>query len=130
MNVEIDFDVFKELTRRRISEGVTYNDVLRELLKLSPQKKPVALADAASAQGGWTAKGVLFPEGTRFRATHKGQTHYGEVEAGALVVDNKRFESASSAAVGITGNPVNGWTFWECLMPGMSSWQMIKFLRK
>ncbi|MCK4815154.1 DUF4357 domain-containing protein, partial [bacterium] len=56
--------------------------------------------------------------------------YYGKVEPGALVVDNTSFNSPSAAAVKITGNPVNGWTFWECRMPGESSWRMIKSLRK
>ena len=30
--IEIDFDVFKEITARRKNEGITPNDVLRELL--------------------------------------------------------------------------------------------------
>lgn len=38
MTIDIDFDVFKELTRRRSSEEVTYNDVIRELLGLGVKK--------------------------------------------------------------------------------------------
>ena len=30
--IDVDFEVFKELTVRRASESVTYNDVIRELL--------------------------------------------------------------------------------------------------
>jgi hypothetical protein len=30
--IGVDFEVFKELTARRASESVTYNDVIRELL--------------------------------------------------------------------------------------------------
>ena len=36
--IEIDFDVFKELTIRRTTESVTYNDVLLELLGLDRSK--------------------------------------------------------------------------------------------
>ena len=130
MNIEIDFDVFKALTLRRTTENVSYNDVLRELLGLSPQKRPVSSDEQVFAQGDWVTKGVRFPNGTEFRATYRGQTYYGKVESGGLVVDNRRFYSPSAAAVKITGNPVNGWIFWECRMPGKSSWQMIKSLRK
>ena len=128
-NIEIDFDVFKALTLRRSTEDISYNDVLRELLGLSTQKSPVP-SEQVSGHGDWVTKGVRFPSGTEFRTTYKGQTYYGKVESGGLVVDNKRFHSPSAAAVKITGNSVNGWTFWECRMPGKSSWQMIKFLRK
>lgn len=128
--IEIDFDVYKALTLRRAAEDVTYNDVLREVLGLSPKKSPVSSLGSILGQGDWITKGVRFPVGTEFRAGYKGQTYYGKVESGELVVNGKRFDSPSSAAVAITGNPVNGWTFWECRFPGKSSWQMIKSLRK
>jgi hypothetical protein len=129
MNIEIDFDVFKVLTLRRSTEDISYNDVLRELLGLSHQKS-LTPSDQVSGHGDWVTKGVHFPSGTEFRASYKGQTYCGKVESGELVVDNKRYHSPSAAAVEITGHPVNGWTFWECRMPGKSSWQMIKSLRK
>ena len=130
MTIEIDFEVFKALTNRRATESISYNDVLRELLGLNPLKTPVLNSEVASSTGAWTTKGVIFPVGTEFRANYKGQTIAGKVESGALVVDGKRFDSPSSAAVSITGNMVNGWIFWECRLPGKMTWQMIKALRK
>jgi len=128
--IEIDFDVFKELTNRRSMESVSYNDVLRELLGLNPLKKSAPSPDIAASAGAWTTKGVTFPEGTEFRSTYKGRTISGKVESGFLIVNGKRFDSPSSAAVSITGNMVNGWIFWECRLPGKVSWQIIKSLRK
>lgn len=130
MTIEIDFEVFKELTARRASENVTYNDVLRELLRLE-SKGPVSPQAPIGQNGvGWFTKGVKFPEGTEFRATYKGQAYHGRVESGTLVLeDGKRYGSPSSAAVSITGTPTNGWTFWQCRFPGKASWQMIKALR-
>jgi len=130
MNIEIDFDVFKELTNRRATESMTYNDVLRELLGLNPLKTSVTSSASVSSAGDWTTKGVTFPAGTEFRANYKGRTLLGKVESGSLVVNGKRFDSPSAAAVSITGNMVNGWIFWECRMPGRTSWQTIKMLRK
>jgi len=128
--IEIDFDVFKELTNRRSMESVSYNDVLRELLGLNPLKKSAPSPDIDASAGTWTTKGVTFPEGTEFRSNYKGRTISGKVESGFLVVNGKRFDSPSSAAVSITGNMVNGWIFWECRLPGKVSWQIIKSLRK
>lgn len=128
--IEIDFDVYKALTLRRTSEEVTYNDVLRQLLNLTTKKGASVSASAPLAQGEWIAKGVLFPAGTEFRGSYKGRTFMGKVESGALHVDGKQYDSPSAAAVAITGNPVNGWLFWECRFPGSSSWVMIKSLRK
>lgn len=52
------------------------------------------------------------------------------VENGALVLNSKRYDTPSAAAMSITGGPANGWTFWECRMPGQAGWHMIKALRK
>ena len=64
------------------------------------------------------SKGVRFPQGTQFRASYKGQTHLAEVENGALQLNGKRYASPSAAAMSITRVPANGWTFWECRIPG------------
>lgn len=128
--VEIDFDVYKALTLRRPSEDVSYNDVLRELLGL-PLKSPVpSTRPNGQAPEDWVAKGVRFPEGTEFKASYKGEQYLGRVESGALMVNGNRFDSPSAAAVNITGNTVNGWNFWECKLPGSSSWRLITSLRR
>ncbi|MEK6592447.1 MAG: DUF2924 domain-containing protein [Pseudomonadota bacterium] len=87
-------------------------------------------APGGSAPGDWATKGVRFPAGTEFRANYKGQTHLARVESGALVLNGRRYDTPSSAAMSITGNPVNGWTFWGCRLPGQASWRIIKALRK
>ena len=125
--IQIDFDVFKEITLRRNSENVTPNDVLRQVFSLEP-KSENAFSDSAKEHP-WVTKGVSFPHGTEFRATHKGKMYNGIVQTGALVINGKRFTSPSAAAVFITGNSVNGWIFWECKMPGLNSWKTIKNLR-
>jgi hypothetical protein len=127
--IEVDFDVYKALTMRRPSEDVTENDVLRELLGLSRGGKPAAAAHALEP-GDWVSKGVRFPAGTELRANYKGQTYLGRVEGGALLLNARRFDTPSAAAMSITGNPVNGWTFWECRLPGRASWQLLRALRK
>lgn len=129
--IDVDFDVFKALTARRFSEAETENDVLRALLGLSSRRgtSNSVTADAADADD-WIAKGIRFPAGTEFRANYKGQTWLGRIERGALVVKGQRFDTPSAAAVSITKTPTNGWTFWECRLPGQSSWQLIKGLRR
>ncbi len=127
--IEVDFDVYKALTLRRPSENVTENDVLRELLKLPPKRPSTAPAGDGSSPGDWVAKGIRFPAGTEFRANYKGQTYLARVDNGALVLNGERFDTPSSAAMSISKGPVNGWTFWECRLPGQASWQMIKTLR-
>jgi hypothetical protein len=130
--IEIDFDVYKALTVRRMNESMTYNDVLRELLGLGAvvnQDQPSRAEGSEFASGDWVVKGVRFPVGTEFRSTHKGQMVTGVVQAGGLLLRGKRYETPSSAAMSITETSVNGWIFWECKLPG-KPWQLIKSLRK
>lgn len=127
--IEVDFDVFKALTMRRPSEEVSENDVLRELLDLPP-RRPGGIAATPSSPGDWVVKGVRFPAGTEFRAKYKGQIHLARAEQGALVLNGKPFGSPSSAAISITGNPVNGWNFWEARLPGRTDWTAIHAMRK
>lgn len=132
--IEIDFNVFKKLTVMRENEQVSYNDVLRRVLGITANPQPPSAflkpLENPTPTGSWTAKGVTFPSGTEFRASYKGEWISGRVEGGALTVNGSRFDSPSAAAVSVTGNPVNGWIFWECKLPGKPTWQMIKSLRK
>ncbi len=126
--IEIDFDVFKEITTRRKTEEVTPNDVLRDLFGLDP--KDTSDVPPMSYGKPWVSKGVKFPHGTQFRATYKGQVFQAAVEDSALFLNGKRFTSPSSAAISITGNSVKVWIFWECKIPGQEKWCLIKNLRK
>lgn len=129
-SIEVDFDVFKQLTVRRSTEEVSYNDVIRELLGLGKGKASAAKVTTGPSPDDWVAKGVRFPAGTEFRASYKGQVRTGRVEGGALAVNGQSYDSPSAAAVAVTGSPVNGWRFWECRLPGKSSWQLIESLRR
>jgi len=131
MNIEVDFEVYKAITLKRASEQVTENDVLREVFGLPPRKLPSQpLSTQLSGPGDWIVKGVRFPAGTELRARYKGRTYIARVESGALVLDGKRHDSPSSAAVEITGKNVNGWRFWQSRLPGQSEWRIIEALRK
>jgi hypothetical protein len=128
--INVDFEVYKELTARRRSEEMTENEVLREVLGLTKagrSSNAVAMPDTGGIA--WVSKGVSFPHGTEFRATYKGQQFTGIAKNGALVMNGKRFTSPSAAAVSITRNPVNGWRFWECLPPGSTKWKLAAELR-
>ena len=128
--IEVDFEVYKALLMRRPTEDVTENDVLRELLQLPRVKAGPAPATKPPAPGDWITKGVRFPAGTEFRAHYKGQTYLARVEAGALTLNGRPYDSPSSAAVSITGSAVNGWRFWEARLPGEAGWKMIESFRR
>lgn len=126
-NIEIDFDVYKEITARRTSEGMTPNDVLRYLLGLPVNQKWLAQNVAAGTP--WVTKGVEFPIGTKFRGTYKGKSFIAKVGEKGLECNGEYFASPSAAAVAITGKSTNGWLFWECQFPGTKAWTLIKKLR-
>ncbi len=126
--IEIDFDVFKEITVRRKHAEITPNDVLREVFGLKPTQEP--LTQKAQSGKPWVAKGVVFPHGTEFRSLYKGQMYHARVDDGFLVLNENNFSSPSPAAMSITKNSVNGWKFWECKLPGKQDWQIIISLRK
>lgn len=128
--IQVDFEVFKELTARRATEAMTENDVIRKLLGLKSSGTPNRTTNTQPSELAWVSKSVSFPAGTQFRATYKGQQHTGTVESGALIVNGERYTSPSAAAVAITGKATNGWRFWECLLPSTSQWKLIANLRK
>ena len=117
-SIEVDFEVLKALMVRRPTESVTYNDVIRKLLQLG-EKPAVSLTESSGPwPNDWLVKGVRFAEGTEFRAKQSGKLHMAKVAEGALVLNGKKYDSPSAAAVSITGYAVNGWTFWEFRRPG------------
>jgi hypothetical protein len=126
--IEVDFDVYKALTARRPSEEVTENDVLRDLLRL-PRKTASATTKNLPSADDWVIKGVRLPTGTELRATYKGQTHLARVADGTLLLNGKRFDSPSAAAMSITDHPVNGWIFWQCRLPDQGKWIALRDLR-
>lgn len=141
--------VEKRVWIKQAAEGDGEDEVQAVMEKAIPSTGPAASTPSASVQAltvesaqapmtvtndlfssDWIVKNVRFPQGTDFRAFYKGQTHAARVEGGALMLANgKRFDSPSAAAISITGNSVNGWTFWECRLPDKSSWQRIDALR-
>lgn len=127
--IEVDFDVFKALTALRASEQVTYNDVVRQLLKLEPKPSPSLTEVSERWPDDWVVKGVRFADGTQFRARHGGRLHHARVEKAALVLNGKRYDSPSAAAVAITGYAVNGWNFWEFLSR-TGEWKLMASVRK
>ena len=73
---------------------------------------------------------VHFPNGTKFRATYKGQTHFAEIVDGQWVgMDGKVRSSPSDAASAISNTNVNGWRFWLVQRPDDPSWRKLEELR-
>lgn len=142
MQIEIDFEVFKALTARLQDERDTYNETIRRLLSLPASDldaEPETFEAAGiagqvrgllgSSTGVWYSN-VFFPEGTVFRASYKGQTHYASIRGGVWVdADGLSRTSPSHAASAISGTNVNGWRFWFVRRPSDEDWQRMDALR-
>lgn len=130
MQIDIDFEVFKELTARRASENTSYNDVIRELLGLEATLgRRIGEALSGSKPAGFTCRGLTLPEGTKLRATYKQRLYVAEIRNGRWVDEaGKAHASPSAAATHVTGNTVNGWRFWEAKRPGDTDWRKIASL--
>jgi hypothetical protein len=128
--IDIDFEVFKELTSRRPAEHVTYNDVLRELLKLPQSMAKKSSQPGSNGNKPWVVSDTSFPAGSEFVADYKGNTYSGIAKDGKLEMsDGHKFTTPSAAAVHITGHNVNGWRFWRCKLPGAPQFVLIERLR-
>lgn len=81
--------------------------------------------------GGTWFGDVHFPEGTKFRATYKGQTYYAEIKGGQWIgADGRSRRSPSDAASAISNTNVNGWRFWFVQLPGDPAWRKLDELKQ
>lgn len=81
--------------------------------------------------GGVWFSNVHFPEGTKFRATYKGQSYVAEIRDGRWIgADGMARNSPSEAASAISNTNVNGWRFWQVQMPGDPSWRKLDDLKQ
>jgi hypothetical protein len=137
--LDVDLDVFKAITALIRTDGQEHNDVLRELLNLDsvveseiPEQFlefPNALARFAYA-GQFYSRGLVLPNGTKLRARYKGVQYFAEIQEGRwLAEDGTEFSSPSAAASSITQTTVNGWRFWEGMLPGDRGWRRLEVIR-
>lgn len=128
--IDIDFDVFKELTARLENETDNYNAVLRRTLKLTTSA-PAKAAPARPLGRPWVSKGVSFDHETEFRANYKGQMYSARVNDGRLMISERGASSSlSHAARLVTNTSVDGWIFWEVKRPTDPRWRRAGELRK
>jgi hypothetical protein len=136
MQIDIDFDVFKELTARRRDESDSYNEVIRRLLGFPATDLGHVNALEQLAKGGpdktvglnGATKGVwysnvFFPNGSRFRATYKGRTYSAEIRDEQWIDHEGHSKNSPSDAAGsISRTNVNGWRFWYVKRPQDDDW--------
>jgi hypothetical protein len=142
MQIDIDFEVFKALTARLVSEADTYNEVIRRLLSLPATEvtlrvgefdtpgQPAVLQGLLGQTGGVWFSNVFFPDGTIFRATYKGRTHRARIHNSQWIDELGIVRtSPSDAASAISNTNVNGWRFWFVRRPQDEDWARMDTLK-
>ncbi len=143
MQIDIDFEVYKQLTNLRETEDDTYNEVIRRLLKLPaseiaprigevdiPGLPAVGNALKGEASGVWFSN-IFFPNGTVFRATYKGKAYSAHIRNSEWIDQLGQVKTSPSDAAGaISGTNVNGWRFWFFKRPHDEDWARMDTLRR
>ena len=124
--IEIDFEVFQELTAQRRSEGDSPNDLLRRLLNIRGAKRQPAPGGPAH----WSCRGGSIPIGARLRSRYKGKIYEALVTDHGIEYEGRKYGSPSEAAGAVTSTNVNGWRFWQFQLPGATSWRDLSELRR
>jgi hypothetical protein len=142
MQITIDFEVWQALTALLENEADTYNEAIRRLLKLPASVASPGLGEidmpgepdtlplpSGPTSGVWFSN-VFFPDGTMFRATHKGKTHRAQIR-GSQWLDEYGIAktSPSDAANAISRTNVNGWRFWYVRRPFDDDWVRMDALK-
>ncbi|UCD88957.1 MAG: DUF2924 domain-containing protein [Desulfobacterales bacterium] len=122
-NIETDSGLSNSAISKRSSKQTYPSDRLDKpsVIFGNKQSKSGEADDSLS----WEVRGATFPHGTELRGRYKGHVYYGKVDNGAFVLQGKSFLSPSAAATTITRNTVDGWLFWDCKLPGRSTWMSI-----
>ncbi|HEV2816294.1 MAG TPA: DUF2924 domain-containing protein [Allosphingosinicella sp.] len=136
MQVEIDFEVYKGLTALRRHEDHSYNDVIRELLKLPVPSLKAQGHDGSSlhateqpAKRSFESRDLSLPHGTQLKATYKGRVYTARIDDGRWVdSEGREHGSPSAAARFITGSNVNGLRFWQARRMGDHDWWKLDVL--
>jgi hypothetical protein len=104
--IDVDFETWKEITRRRLSEAETEGDVIRKLLKLDA-------APDAGFENFWETEGVKFPVGSHLEHRFRdGRIVEETVTPRGIDYSGTIYSGLSPAGAAATGHQVNGWLFW------------------
>ncbi|MDO7844032.1 hypothetical protein [Sphingomonas immobilis] len=142
MDISVSLEVYKALTARLMHDGQTYDDVIRDALKMDsiiePDVPAGPLEGVANAfarpifeSGGFISRGLWLPNGTKLRARYKHKQFLAEIQNDTWVDHLGESQSSPSAAASaITGTTVNGLRFWEAQKPGQQAWRRLDALRQ
>jgi hypothetical protein len=97
--------------------------------RLAVARKKVRPREGAKAEAS-AQLSKLFPNGTKLRATLKGQSFKGRLRAdGSVRTGGKLYKSLSASASALCGRSANGWSFWQAEQTH-GVWMRLTRLRK
>ncbi|WP_155645044.1 hypothetical protein [Erythrobacter donghaensis] len=138
--IEIDWDIHRAIVNEQRGFDEPPHKALRRLLGLpdldeaETSEMKIPLNDHGIP---WRDDGVEIPSGTKARMKYNygRQIYEGHFSDGKLVVNGEEFDTlsraASSLAVTKDGKKtqLDGWRYWEALLPGEKHWRSLKDMR-
>lgn len=110
--IEVDFETFKEITRRRPNEKVSEGDVVKEALGLTLTPHGSVVPQTKDS-GFWESEGVKFAIGTRLEHRFRdGRIAEAVVTERGVEVNGVTYSGLSPAGTAVTKHQLNGWLFW------------------
>lgn len=139
--IEVSTDLYVALKKLMDRDDRTPSDVIWRLVEEHRQPR----TDLPARATGWRidpseglhSGGATIPNGLRLRGSYgRNGVVYAEVKRGYIELDEKTFESPSSAAIhaaqllGAGSHAINGWRWWEFESPkGSGVWHSLNSLR-
>ena len=126
--IEIDLELHKVIEGARNNFNETASEILKRL---------IGAARAIAPEGkSWISKGAELPHGTQLRMTYNGKQNTAVIENGVWRLDNGESSTSPSAASWQVARTkkgghahVDGWHYWEALLPTETKWQSINKFR-
>ncbi|MEE8483496.1 MAG: hypothetical protein V3S46_02775 [Nitrospinota bacterium] len=137
--IYIDFEVHKEIEKRRKSFSETPNDILRQVFslpevnaenKIESKKNSHADFIRRGIKPGLYTNGILLPNGMKLKSTFRGRKFEAEVKSGKIVYSGKTYNSLSGAGCVVTDGSINGWALWHYFDEKTNRWRPCKNLRQ
>jgi len=138
--IEIDWDIHRAIVNEQHGFDEPPYKALRRLLGLpdaSETKSPEAMVSLNDPGIPWREDGVEIPSGTKARMKYNygRQVYEGHFHDGKLVVNGEEFDTLSNAASSLAvtkageKTQLNGWLYWEALLPGEKHWKRLEDMR-
>lgn len=116
IEIFVDFETYKEITRRRLNEDMTPGDVVKQALGLSSKTKDQLINEINISENNrqyWLSNDVRFPLGTKLEHRFRdGTIVEAIIQEEGIFFNQTLYKGLSPAATAAAGCVTNGWKFW------------------